>query len=214
DWDIIHACARHSFERGRAVVPSVCFCLYSGMWFNRRWCTISNTWGLTGLDCNSSRCRRGRFGPKRCYGSNRFGIGQGTISNTIVWGSTIADVAIIDETAPTKFSYSCIETGAYTDSIDLEGGGKSTPLQGVSLTRKGAGCQDPLFVNAAELDFHLRSLGGHLDSATHTWVNDTETSPCIDAGDPASDCALESAPNGGRVNLGAYGGTAEASHSP
>lgn len=143
-----------------------------------------------------------------------FGIGQGTISNTMVWGSTIADVAIIDKTAPTKFSYSCIETGAYTDSIDLEGGGKSTPLQGVSLMRKGAGCQDPLFVNAAELDFHLRSLGGHLDSATHTWVNDTETSPCIDAGDPASDYALEPAPNGGRVNLGAYGGTAEASRSP
>lgn len=143
-----------------------------------------------------------------------FGIGQGTISNTIIWGSTIADVAIVDPLAPTKFSYSCVETGSYTDSIDMDGGGKLAELTGVGLTRKGAGCQDPLFVNAAGFDFHVRSLAGHFDAATQSWVNDTETSPCIDAGDPITDYALESAPNGGRVNLGAYGGTVEASRSP
>jgi parallel beta-helix repeat protein len=38
-------------------------------------------------------------------------------------------------------------------------------------------------------------------------------SPCIDAGDPSSECALESEPNGGRVNMGAYGGTPQASLS-
>ncbi len=35
-------------------------------------------------------------------------------------------------------------------------------------------------------------------------------SPCIDAGDPESDFSLEPQPNGGRVNVGAYGNTAEA----
>ncbi len=35
-------------------------------------------------------------------------------------------------------------------------------------------------------------------------------SPCIDAGDPASEYSKEPAPNGGRVNMGACGNTAEA----
>jgi len=39
------------------------------------------------------------------------------------------------------------------------------------------------------------------------------TSPCIDAGDPNSPVAEEPQPNGGRINLGTYGGTAEASKS-
>lgn len=40
------------------------------------------------------------------------------------------------------------------------------------------------------------------------------TSPCIDAGDPASVFGDERQPNGGRVNMGAYGNTVEASKSP
>jgi predicted outer membrane repeat protein len=35
-------------------------------------------------------------------------------------------------------------------------------------------------------------------------------SPCIDAGDPNSDFSLEPAPNGGRIDMGAYGNTPEA----
>ncbi len=35
-------------------------------------------------------------------------------------------------------------------------------------------------------------------------------SPCIDAGDPLSDFSLEPEPNGGRVNMGAYGNTPQA----
>ena len=38
-------------------------------------------------------------------------------------------------------------------------------------------------------------------------------SPCIDVGDPRSDWLTEPRPNGGRINMGAYGGTAQASES-
>ncbi len=56
----------------------------------------------------------------------------------------------------------------------------------------------PHFVNAAEGNYHLMS-----------W------SPCIDAGDPASAFSNEPQPNGGRVNIGSYGNTPEAtSKSP
>ena len=45
------------------------------------------------------------------------------------------------------------------------------------------------------------------------WAFDGVTSPCIDAGDPASDYALEPRGNGGRINLGRYGNTREASRA-
>lgn len=56
---------------------------------------------------------------------------------------------------------------------------------------------DPLFANATAGDYHLL-----LDS------------PCIDAGDPASDYMLEPLPNGARINIGAYGNTQQATQSP
>ena len=55
----------------------------------------------------------------------------------------------------------------------------------------------PSFINEANDDYHLQ-----------------KTSQCVDAGDPSSDFSNEPAPNGGRINLGAYGNTAEAQNSP
>ncbi|MFA5422550.1 MAG: hypothetical protein WC374_01670 [Phycisphaerae bacterium] len=47
-----------------------------------------------------------------------------------------------------------------------------------------------------------------------SWVYDDVTSPCIDAGDPNSDWTNEFWPHGKRINMGAYGGTVQASMSP
>lgn len=41
----------------------------------------------------------------------------------------------------------------------------------------------------------------------------TQTQPTTDQGDPSDEAGSEPAPNGGRINLGAYGGTAEAETS-
>jgi len=62
--------------------------------------------------------------------------------------------------------------------------------------------KDPMFVNPIfrPYDFHLRA-------------DDWNTSPCVNAGDPFADYSLEPAPNGGRINMGAYGGTEEAASS-
>ncbi len=51
----------------------------------------------------------------------------------------------------------------------------------------------PMFVNAAADDYHL-------------WY----TSPCVDAGDPSSSYANEPNGGGGRIDMGAYGDTPEA----
>ena len=69
---------------------------------------------------------------------------------------------------------------------------------------------DDFFV---EGDYHLKSQAGRWDPASESWTKDEVTSPCIDAGDPMSPIGHEQFPNGGRINMGAYGGTAEASKS-
>ena len=55
---------------------------------------------------------------------------------------------------------------------------------------------NPQFTDSANLDFHLK-----------------KTSPGIDQGDPLSDFDNEPVENGNRVNLGAYGNTAEATQT-
>jgi len=62
-------------------------------------------------------------------------------------------------------------------------------------------------------DYHVKSQGGRYDPNTQSWVQDDATSPCIDVGDPNSPLELEPFPNGGLINMGAYGGIAEASKS-
>ena len=62
-------------------------------------------------------------------------------------------------------------------------------------------------------DYHLKSQAGRWDPISESWVFDDVTSPCIDAGNPNSPVAFEPFPNGGIINMGAYGGTAEASMS-
>ncbi|MBM3477402.1 MAG: hypothetical protein FJX75_29380, partial [Armatimonadetes bacterium] len=79
------------------------------------------------------------------------------------------------------------------------------------LTGRGNLSLDPMFADAANGDFHLKSLGGR--RTPDGWVVDTVHSPCIDAGDPAADYSLEPHPNGNRANLGFEGGTAQASRS-
>ncbi len=60
-------------------------------------------------------------------------------------------------------------------------------------------------------DYHLKSQAGRLDPSSGSWIVDDVTSPCLDAGDPNSPIGHEPFPNGGVINMGAYGGTAEAS---
>jgi hypothetical protein len=72
---------------------------------------------------------------------------------------------------------------------------------------------DPLFADPNNDDYHLKSQRGRWDPNSKIWVTDTVTSPGVDSGDPASGYCEEAWPHGKRINLGAYGGTPEASLS-
>jgi predicted outer membrane repeat protein len=74
----------------------------------------------------------------------------------------------------------------------------------------GADAPEAVWVDG---DYHLQSQAGQWDPTSANWARDDVTSPCIDAGHLNSPIGLEPFPNGGRINMGAYGGTAEASKS-
>lgn len=117
-----------------------------------------------------------------------------------------------------------------TDQIDLTVDHCCMPAPWCSL---GAGniSADPLFAKAGywdpngtpnnakddfwvDGDYHLRSQAGRWDPALGQWVTDTVTSPCIDAGNDSPEWKNELWPHGQRIDMGAYGGTAQASMSP
>jgi hypothetical protein len=73
---------------------------------------------------------------------------------------------------------------------------------------------DPFFVDEESGDYRLRSNRGRYWQEHDVWILDRITSPCIDGGDPNVGTLEEPIPNGNRINMGAYGGTAQASLSP
>lgn len=114
-----------------------------------------------------------------------------SVQNSILWGNGSDDVATDDTSVLNVVS----------------------TLSGEVVPGPGNLSVDPLFADAANHDYHLRSTVGRWDAAADVWVQDAEQSPAIDAGDPATPFDAEPMPNGGRVNLGAYGNTAQASQS-
>ena len=73
--------------------------------------------------------------------------------------------------------------------------------------------EKPLFADSDDGNFHLQSQAGRWDPDSEAWIIDDVTSPCIDAGDPNSPIMYEPFATGGVINMGAYGGTVQASKS-
>jgi len=119
-------------------------------------------------------------------GIEKYFWGEPDISNSIFWNNTDADLVGCEA------RYSCIQKG---------GAGE------------GNISADPLFADAANGDYHLRSQRGRYRATTKEWILDDVTSPCVDGGDPKVDPSEERMPNGGRLNMGAFGGTYYASMS-
>jgi len=114
------------------------------------------------------------------------------VTNSVFWGNGDDVFVRPDSTSASAVRYTLLQ--------------EAVPGNGNIVT-------DPLFADAANGDFRLRSRAGRWDPTAGAWVADALHSPGIDAGDPATGYSLEPAPNGNRVNLGCYGNTSQASKS-
>ncbi len=151
----------------------------------------------------------GRWDPP--YSLNPGG-GWATLINCVIWDCpqpvTLADSSnkqIEDRGSHINIKYCNIEGGRNSVSVS---GTHSTLTWG-----QGNINADPKFVNPGSSDYHLKSQAGRWEPATQSWVRDDITSPCIDAGDMSTAIGFEPFPNGGIINIGAFGGTSEASKS-
>ena len=135
-------------------------------------------------------------------GNGIFG-GKPIITNSIVYfnGAETKDDQIDTESA--TVTYSCVQG---------------------DFNAKGKIDNDPCFVSLAYPanpedslgewipgDYHLQSQAGCWAPAAEAWALASATSPCIDAGDPTWPVSAEPMPHGGHINMGAYGGTTQAS---
>jgi len=122
------------------------------------------------------------------FGIEAYSQSEPDVANCILWDNSDGDVF------GCEVNYSCIERS-------LEGGG-------IGNINK-----NPYFVDAAGGDYHLRSRRGRYWAEHDVWVLDYVDSPCIDGGSIDYDPVREPVPNGGKINMGAYGGTMQASMS-
>jgi putative cofactor-binding repeat protein len=129
----------------------------------------------------------------RCAG----GVAQGLfveggstvkVKNSIFHDNGAGDAAFFDCVDPE--TQSCPPTRTPT-TVSI----RYTLIDGFPGTGNFSG--NPRFVSPTASDYHLRP-----------------DSPAIDAADPAARVGYEPAPNGGRRNLGSYGGTSEATPTP
>ncbi len=151
----------------------------------------------------------GRWGPP--YSLNPGG-GTATVINCIIWDCTQA-MTLADSSNTQIADRGSHVTVSY---CDIKGGRNSISVSGTHSTvtwGQGNIDADPQFADPGNRDYHLKSQAGRWDPAAQSWIQDALTSPCIDAGDPNSDWTAELWPHGKRINIGAYGGTPQASMS-
>jgi len=148
---------------------------------------------------------------------------SGTIVNNTIIGNR--DCGVLDCSAVVKNNIIAFNgtglSGNCQNSYNCYWG-NSVNYENGAYGKTGEFCANPRFASDGyrdandfwvEGDYHLKSEAGRWDSAGGSWVVDAVTSRCIDSGDPYDPTSYEPNPNGGRINVGAYGGMPEASKS-
>jgi internalin A len=136
-----------------------------------------------------------------------------TMTNSILWDDSPAEICVASGRSP-DLEY-CDVQGGWPGQAGMDGDPFFVrPGMWVRPDDPSAvvGMLDPNAV-WVEGDYHVMSQEGHWEEAKLAWISDPLSSPCIDAGDPHTPVGDEITPMGRRVNLGAYGGTDQASKS-
>ncbi|MBN1362030.1 MAG: leucine-rich repeat domain-containing protein [Sedimentisphaerales bacterium] len=134
-----------------------------------------------------------------------------TLRNSIVWDNTPSQIVLEGDSRP-SINY-CAVAGGWLDVGNIETNPLFAHPGHWADPDRPKTAVDPSRLDAVWVagDYHLKSRAGRWEPLTQSWVQDVVTSPCIDAGDPTVPVGAEPAPHGGVINLGAYGGTTQAS---
>ncbi len=144
---------------------------------------------------------------------------QPSINNSIIFFNSRNTDNVQIESSLAKVKYSDIQGGwAGTGNINQDPCFAETGFWDVNGTPEDTS-NDTWFAG----NYHLLSNAGRwIPSNTYEpdpnisftgWLQDSVSSPCIDAGDPIADWSEELWPHGKRINMGAYGGSVQASLS-
>jgi hypothetical protein len=203
-------------DQSAVLVPTY-FYAYGPVWGGVENITLQTAYANYAWDVRNYRYRNSRI--QAVQGSQLGGGARVTFENCVISGAgqtaiTVngaSAVSVINSTIagnPTGISLASANGGLtlrnsiLANTVDLvgvtDGGGISYSLigDGQFVGVNGNISADPLFMDAANGDYHLQA-----------------GSPGIDAGDPADAYANEPEPNGCRVNLGAFGNTTQAAVS-
>jgi len=131
------------------------------------------------------------------------------VFNSIVWGNSDGQISSNYPWSLTDVKYSDVQ-GGWSGEGNIDADPCFARPGYWNPNRLPDDTSDDIWVDG---DYHLKSQAGRWDPNGESWVLDDVTSPCIDAGDPSGPIDYEPPSNGGIVNMGAYGGTAEASKS-
>jgi hypothetical protein len=149
-------------------------------------------------------------------GANAAGIvmvdSSAVLTNSIVWGNVPAALILLG-TSEALISFTDITHVAAPGNLDMDPlfaqpGYWAHPSDLSPVLELGH--PDAVWIDG---DYHLLSAAGRWHSVIQAWVQDAETSPCIDAGNPLDSLGREPTPNGDIINMGAYGRTAGGSKS-
>ena len=181
--------------------------------------------GLIGLERSNAEIRNNVFWSGRSYIFDVTGAGQDgfhsdynlfhtTGEGLIAWWSGERETFIDWQSAASQDRHSLFANPEFVDPS-----GPDKILGYVSPDHDGR--DDDFHVRSLQGSVHGGALAPVLDAAsglpvfqTGTLIADAVQSPAIDRGDAADDYSLEPAPNGGFINLGAFGNTSQASLSP
>ena len=170
--------------------PSPTNCRFSSGWADDCWIS-SNSSGPILTNCtfiaNSAQHGEGI--------SNLSLHSSPTLNSCILWDDTPDEIYVIGKVPVVTY---CDVKGGFSGTGNIDA--------------------DPCFANTSspdpnKWDYHLQSQLGRWDPNQNKWVTDANTSRCIDAGDPNSDWTAELWPHGKHINMGAFGGTPQASMS-
>lgn len=222
-WDGGGMCNDHSS-------PKLTNCIFSGNSAGVKGGGMCSDWDSSPvlMNCTLTGNRAGSKGGGLCNN-----MGSPLLTNCILWANTASKGSQI------ALSYNCTLSVNYCNVQDgktivhiqdgtLEWGGGNIDV-GPCFVTPGHWDDDGTLDNPdddfwVDGDYHLKSEGWRWDSDANGWTWDDVTSRCIDAGNPGTPLGEEllSVPGDPdnqrgenlRINMGVFGGTAEASMPP